>query len=241
MKKYNVLLVKSMLIILTLIVIIMVLIKRFVYFRPSSTYLDTVGDYKVINHLHLYAWLLEGSNNKIILFCQDRIGNMSYCEDTVIELNNLGYSVLIFDYSGYGKSYGVPSEQQCYDDVSSIVSLLMRTYKTDEIVLYGTGIGSAISAYASMRYRIPTLILEYPIENISSVLKDTIPSSMLFLFNEFNTHSYIKNRTDRTLLIHDNTINTLQLQIHSTEIIIKEKEMPWNKIKEFIDNNKEVL
>ena len=46
----------------------------------------------------------------------------------ITKLNEMGYTVLIFDYSGYGKSDGIPSEQQCYHDASIYIFIYYVNY-----------------------------------------------------------------------------------------------------------------
>ena len=63
-------------------------------------------------------------SNKVILYCHGNAGNISYYDRKIITLRDLGFNILIFDYSGYGKSSGIPSEQQFYNDASYMVSML---------------------------------------------------------------------------------------------------------------------
>lgn len=243
-------LIKISLVIIVIIFISLVLIKRFIYFRPSSYFQITQEPYKVIRHNHLYGWLLENNNDKIVLFCHGNNGNISNRENKIRELHNLGYSVLIFDYSGYGKSSGIPSEQQLYDDASSMVALLLRqNYTPNQIILYGETIGAPIATYAARRYSVDTLILESPLPSMKILIENKYPMGSLysFLFPEFDTAAYLNGYKGKSLIMHSVTDEvipytsvthlfqtcTQHLQLdgsHNHPII------PWNQIKTFIES-----
>lgn len=212
---------KIVLILVVFIFICLLLIKRFVYFRPSNHFLPTKEKYHIINHEHLYGCLLENkSSDKIILLCHGNFGNISHKETKMIEMRNLGYSVLCFDYSGYGKSQGVPSEQRLYDDASSMVALLRQTYKPEQIILYGESLGGPIATYVARKYSIPTLILDSPLPSIKILIKNKYPfvSFLAFLFPEFDTEAYLRGYNGKSLIMH------------STE----DKKIPYSSVQNLI-------
>jgi len=241
---------KIFLIILTLLFVCTITIKRFVYFRPSSHFIQTRESYQNISHGHLHGWLLENKlSDKIILFCHGNAGNISYEEKRITILRNLGYSVLAFDYSGYGKSNGVPNEQQLYDDASAMISVLRQKYRPEQIIVYGFSLGGPVATYAARRCAIPTLILESPVPSIKILLKSRYPmcSFVAPLFPEFETYAYLDGFKGKSLLLHSpedekipyesvkNLINISSLHIqtrgsHDNPVI------PWNDVKIFIES-----
>lgn len=242
-------LIKACLITSVMIFISILLIKRFVYFRPSSCLLPTQETYKVVRNGHLHGWLLENENsNNIILLCHGNAGNISNRESKIISLRNLGYSVLVFDYSGYGKSGGVPSEQQLYDDASAMVAFLRQTYSPNQIILYGESLGAPVATYVARRYSIPTLILESALPSIKLVIENKYPiiSWLSFLFPEFNTAEYLNGYSGNSLLMHSPTdevipyYTTTHLQKMCTQHIQIDGShnaplIPWDNVKRFID------
>jgi len=248
-KKLVNIIVNAFLIIVFLLFIITILVKRFVYFKPSSQFIQTLDKYQNINHKHLHGWFLENeSSDKIILFCHGNTGNISHEQERIISLRNLGYSVLTFDYSGYGKSGGVPSEQQLYDDASDMIAFIRQKYPPEQIIIYGFSLGGPVATYAARRYGIPTLILESPLPSVKIYLKNKYPMMSFFapLFPEFDTYSYLNGFRGKTLLLHSSedtkisyetvmhliNISSLHIQMrgsHNKPII------PWNEVKKFIE------
>jgi fermentation-respiration switch protein FrsA (DUF1100 family) len=242
-------LIKFILTVTVILIIGILLIKRFLYFRPSSHFMSTKETYKTIRHGNLHGWLLEHPNaTKIILLCHGNAGNISYKEEKMIALRNLGYSVLAFDYSGYGKSTGIPSEQTLYDDASSMVALLRETYSPDNIVLYGESIGGPVATYAARRYSVQKLILEAPLPSMKVLIQHKYPilGYLASFFTEFDTSAYLNGYSGKSLIMHSPTdeiipyltiaellkmcTNHIQLDgSHNNPII------PWKDVQQFIE------
>jgi hypothetical protein len=250
---FNEICIKTVIVICAAIFICVLIIKRFIYFRPSSTFLtlneNYKENYKEINQGNLNGWLFSENSNKIILFCHDNYGNISYKQEKIIAMKSMGYSVLAFDYSGYGKSGGVPSEQQLYDDASNMTALLCQTYKPEQIIIYGESIGAPVATYVARRYSIPTLIIESSLPSIKEMIKNNYPilSFFSFLFPEFDTASYLDGYKGRSLILHSmsdeiipyESVGTL-IRLCSQHILIEGSHsnpiIPWKKVKQFIEN-----
>src|SRR5262249_36277251 len=60
-------------------------------------------------------WAPNPRSSGALLFCHGNAGNLEQRGELVKELfEALGESILIFDYPGYGRSEGKPSEMGCY-------------------------------------------------------------------------------------------------------------------------------
>jgi pimeloyl-ACP methyl ester carboxylesterase len=234
---------------LLILMIIVLIVKRFIYFQPESTFVETKEPYQVRRNAHIYSWVLQGTNDKLIIFCHGNAGNISHREHKVSELNKLGYTVAIFDYSGYGKSGGIPTEQKCYDDASKMVTLLKLDYPRQNIIMYGESLGGPVATYVARRYKIPILILESALVSIKSLIIDKYRflSFLAFLFPEFDTESFLYGYNGRTLMLHsvtDEIINfqtTSNIQTLSTRVIKmrgshNNPQIPWDEIDKFILN-----
>ena len=233
--------------IVTLIFISILLIKRFGYF-PSGKPIDLLEKYTEFTHSHLHGWILDNPTaTSVILYCKDRKGDMSHYQHKAKAIRDMGYKVIMFDYSGYGKSSGVPSEQQLYDDASMITSLIQQQHSPNQIIIWGEGMGAPIATHAAIRYRIPTLILDSPIPSINTLVRTHLGRAKFLAlpFNEFNTAVYLGVYTGKSLLIHsvNNPIipyeTTLELRKLSTHHIPIEgdQDLPWGDIKAFIETS----
>jgi alpha-beta hydrolase superfamily lysophospholipase len=172
---------------------------------------------------------------------------MSNRENKITSLKNLGYSVLIFDYSGYGKSSGVPSEQQLYDDGCLMISLLRQTYPIEKIILYGESMGCAVATYVARRYGIQKLILESPIIKIQNIINHRFKllSFCSFIFPEFDTEIYLNGYLGKSMVIHSPTDEVIPYELTRNlrelcTVHIQSsgshnyQNIPWQEIQKFL-------
>jgi hypothetical protein len=240
---------KIFLFILIIIIISILIIKRFVYFRPTSEFLPYKENYQDMSKGNIHGWFLKGKNGKAILFCHGNGGNISHRQNEIDALNDLGYSVLIFDYSGYGRSKGVPSEKQFYYDASIFATMLLKDYHKNNIIVYGESIGAPVAAYTARKYNFPILIIDSGLPSIKKYIsyKSKILGLLLgFIFPEFNTELYINGYKGKILVLHSKTdeiipykITEFMRKLATQHIIIQgshnDKILPWKKIDDFIN------
>ncbi len=246
-KKLKEILIKFGLTIIVVLFLITLVTKRSIYFRPGSVLLPVNETYKVIKQGHLYGWFAESSpGSKAVLICHSNKGNISHNTDLISKFKSIGYTVLAFDYSGFGKSHGIPSEQQLYEDASYMVALLRQTYQCKNIILYGHGLGAPVATYVARRYDIPTLILVSPFLSAKSIVNNTPLKYISWIFSEFNTEEYLNGYKGRSLMIHsknDEVVpydTTIMLQRLATFHIPSSGThenivIPWEQVRMFID------
>src|SRR3989442_5664723 len=96
----------------------------------------------------LFGWYVESSAGPaVLLWCHGNGGNIINRLDNLAELYRLGISVFLFDYRGYGRSRGGPSEGGLYQDALGAYAYLLGTRRTrpDRIVLFGRSLGAAVA------------------------------------------------------------------------------------------------
>ena len=191
-------------IVVTIIFILVLLVKRFLYFRPSSqTY--NILDFEELYEGDTHAIYKEGKKDTVILYCHGSTGNIGDRQYNILKFLELGYSILIFDYNGYGKSGGIPNEQLCYSNAYLYMEYLLKLgYKKNNIIPYGEDIGSTVAIYTAIRYNLPKVIIVSTIKNMDQIVRFNVPllKMLNFLFTEFDTEYYLKNYKGKVLLLH---------------------------------------
>ncbi|KAF3586593.1 hypothetical protein Bca52824_062734 [Brassica carinata] len=79
--------------------------------------------------------------------------------------HHLNVNLMGYDYSGYGRSSGKPSEQETYADIEAAYNWLRETCSTkdERIILYGQSVGSGPSLELASRLpRLRALVLHSP-------------------------------------------------------------------------------
>ena len=247
--------IKICLIALAVIIISVLLIKRFVYFQPSSDFLPYKETYQDISEGNLHGWFIGNKGTQTILICHGNAGNISHRQHLIDPLIDIGYSVLIFDYSGYGRSRGIPSESQFYQDASVFAEILLGFTPKDNIILYGESIGAPVAAYIARKYQINTLILDSGLPSIKKYIKARfrILGTLLgFLFSEFNTINFLQGYNGNILVMHSlsdeiipyiitDEIRATAKQIINLQGTHNNKIIPWDEVNLFIKNETKSL
>jgi len=99
--------------------------------------------------LRLHGWYVPAAEAApVLLFFHGNAGNISHRLSSIRVFHDLGLSVLIIDYRGYGQSEGRPSEPGLYQDAEAAWRYLRdeRGVPAQRIVLFGRSLGAAVAA-----------------------------------------------------------------------------------------------
>lgn len=129
---------------------------RLIYF-PSRDYHSTPADigldYEDLrlttgDGVKIAAWYVPFPQAAgTIIFCHGNAGNMADRLRTIKQLNSFGCHVLIFDYRGYGRSEGSPTEEGTYLDAQAAWDYVtsVRGEASDRVILFGRSLGGAVA------------------------------------------------------------------------------------------------
>jgi len=86
-------------------------------------------------------------DRKVILYLHGKGKNISANAKHANRLMRMGFSVLVIDYRGYGRSEGgFPTESSVYTDAQTAWDyLIQKGFKPDQILIYGHSLGGAIA------------------------------------------------------------------------------------------------
>jgi hypothetical protein len=110
-----------------------------------------------------HGWFMPQENARgVVLFCHGNGGNVGLHLDGTRLFRALGYSVLIFDYGGYGRSTGGPSEARMYADSLEMWRYLTETRRipAKQIVIWGQSFGGAAACDLGARVQPAAVVLE---------------------------------------------------------------------------------
>lgn len=111
----------------------------------------------------IHGWFIGAeAPTATLLYCHGNGGNISHRLEKARFFYRLGYSTFLFDYRGYGKSEGKPSEKGTYKDGEAAYRYLTETRKipADQIVFYGESLGGGIAVELARQRPGKALILE---------------------------------------------------------------------------------
>ena len=162
---------------------------------------------KTSDDVTLSSWFIPAEEQRgVLLFCHGNAGNISHRLESIRIFHDLGLSVLIFDYRGFGQSEGSVSEEGTYLDAEAAWDHLIEERGVDpsEIVLFGRSIGGAVAAHLAARQQAGALILEFSFTSLTDLGTQVYPFLPIRLLSryQYNTSAYLQQIDMPLLIIH---------------------------------------
>ena len=113
--------------------------------------------------LRLHGWYIPAPDAKFtLLFCHGNGGNIMHRLDSIQLFYDIGLNCLIFDYRGYGRSEGKPTEQGTYLDAMAAYEWLTneKYIKPEDIIMFGRSLGGTIAAQLAGKVEACALVVE---------------------------------------------------------------------------------
>ncbi|SMG07543.1 hypothetical protein SAMN05661096_00048 [Marivirga sericea] len=129
----------------------------------------------------IYATNPDKEQDKVLIIAYPDAGNMSYFVYHASILANLGFTVVTFDYRGFGKSDDFEIKPnnlfhiEFSNDLKSIVDFTDKRFKDKSIGIWGSSMGTMVTTYAfeDIKDKIDFLIYDAfvydPIEHIQRI------------------------------------------------------------------------
>ncbi|KAJ0679920.1 putative serine aminopeptidase, S33, alpha/Beta hydrolase [Helianthus annuus] len=140
---------------------------------------------------------------RTLLYSHGNAADIGQMYDLFIDLSiHLKLNLIGYDYSGYGRSSGKPSEQNTYADIEAAYKCLEETYNTkqEDIILYGQSVGSGPTIYLAARLpRLRAVVLHSP---ILSGLRVMYPVKHTYWFDIYKNIDKIQFVKCPVLVIH---------------------------------------
>ena len=191
-------------------------------YRPKDNLIAFPSDYDIEfedvkfssqDQVLLSGWFVKGNTERVILFCHGNFGNISLRMDIIQELYSLGYNLFIFDYRGFGKSNGIPSEEGLYNDVIGAYNYLKgRGYKNSDIIIFGRSLGGVIAIFlASLIKDFRGLIVDSSFSSSQDLSYDLLGFKLpgFIISNRLESIKRIRNIKIPKLIIHSENDNLI--------------------------------
>lgn len=145
---------------------------------------NAVGlDYEAVwltteDNVRIEAWFVPAPAARgVVLLTHGNAGSIAYGVDYAPLFHRLGFSLLLLEYRGYGRSEGKPSEEGTYADARAAWRHLVmeRGFPTDRIVLVGESLGGAIVARLAVDHRPAALILASSFISVPELAAELYP------------------------------------------------------------------
>jgi fermentation-respiration switch protein FrsA (DUF1100 family) len=152
---------------------------------------------------NLTGWYGAGTPGlPTVLYFHGNSGNVSGRADRFRQILDSGFGVLAFSYRGYAGSGGSPSESALLSDALEIFDWLAG--RTDNIVIYGESLGTAVATYVAAERPVRALVLEAPFTAALDIAADVYPwvPVGLLMRDPFLTRETIVRVEEPVLIVH---------------------------------------
>jgi fermentation-respiration switch protein FrsA (DUF1100 family) len=115
--------------------------------------------------------------NGAMLYCHGNAGNLSHRGEGLRRwLDLMGMAVLIFDYPGYGKSGGTPTEAGCYAAADAAYErILAAGVPAERVLAYGGSLGGAVAIDVASRRPHRALVLVAAFSSLEDMARRQFP------------------------------------------------------------------
>ena len=177
---------RILLLVVVLLPVVTVFAQKSMVFVPSKAVKFSPADINInfeeiqLGENKLNCWWIPVKNKhaKTVIFCHGNAGNLSNRLDTVAFYHKvLNCSLMIFDYSGYGKSGGKVGETQCYKDVRVVYDYVIDELKVkpEDVVIHGRSLGGAVAVDLVKDKPCAGLIMESTFTSVPDMADEMVP------------------------------------------------------------------
>jgi uncharacterized protein len=160
----------------------------------------------------LSGWFIPASKQNplgkaTILYSHGNAGNIGDRLQRLPIYKGLDVSVLLYDYRGYGKSTGTPSENGTYIDIETFWQYLIDVKKVPpaQVIAYGESLGGGVASYlADKEPSMGGLILSATCTSVKDRAQELYPYLPISLISRFNydTRSRLPKLNIPILIFH---------------------------------------
>ncbi|PYJ03545.1 MAG: alpha/beta hydrolase, partial [Verrucomicrobia bacterium] len=114
-------------------------------------------NFKATDGVELHGWFFPANTDSprartAVLVCHGNAGNISHRLDLCQALLATGVNVFLFDYRGFGRSAGQPSEEGTYLDAQAAHRWLQsKGFKGKSIIAFGESLGGGVASELAVR------------------------------------------------------------------------------------------
>lgn len=174
-------------------------------------------DFQSEDGTKLHGWWFHHDNAEMsLVYCHGNRGSIADRVDTFAQLLRLKVNVFAFDYRGYGKSEGSPSEQGVFADARAAIDHVanVRTEGLGDVLLFGHSLGGAIAIDAALHRPVSGLVVQSSFTQLADMARHRHPDLPMhwIVRNEFRSIEKVPHLEMPKLFIHGGADQTVPFE-----------------------------
>jgi fermentation-respiration switch protein FrsA (DUF1100 family) len=155
----------------------------------------------------LHGWLIPGRVATTLLYAHGNAGNIADRVSIARLLRDqLGVGVFMYDYRGFGRSEGAPSEAGLVSDARAARGALLREGVAPEHVVYlGRSLGAAVTVELALAHPARAVVLESPFASVRAMANTVLPGAGYVFRTRWDSRARIRGLTSPLLVLHSDT------------------------------------
>lgn len=181
----------------------MICANKMIFPAPPSSYQDDSQILKLqaSDGKSISAYLLKNDNsNNLLIYSHGNNEDVGQIRPILEHFQQLGISILTYDYPAYGTSTGRASESGTYAAIEATFNYATESlgYPPERIILYGRSLGSGPSTWLAEQKGVAGLILEGAFTSTFRVMTGI----KILLWDKFDNYARMPNIKCPILMIH---------------------------------------
>lgn len=170
--------------------------------------------FRAADGVDLHGWWIPRPRARgTLLFCHGNTGSIAHQIGVLRHLGRLRVNVLAFDYRGYGRSAGSPSERGLYLDVRAAFRFLTERLgqPASTVILFGHSLGGAVAIDAALDCPVAGVVAQSTFTHARAAARAVFPRLPVHWIARRQFHSLAKvgDLTMPKLFIHGEADGTL--------------------------------
>jgi hypothetical protein len=183
----------------------------------------------------LHAWWVPRKKARgTVLYCHGNSGNITNRIDAFAQFGRLHMNVFAFDYRGYGRSEGEPSEDGLFRDVRAAYDEVTGplSQHPESVVLFGHSLGGAVAIDAALHRDVAGVVIQSSFTQIRDMARTVMPWGPLGLIarNEFRSIAKVGLIEVPKLFIHGADDPTVPLEMGRRLFEAAAEPKEWHEI-----------
>lgn len=140
--------------------------------RYQEVWLPVVSSDQKVERIH--GWWIPATkpDAKTLLYLHGNGINIGANVAHANRFHQQGFSVLLIDYRGYGRSQGSPTESRVYQDAATAWDYLVKRHQPSKIFIYGHSLGGAVAIDLAVQHpEAAGLIVDSSFTSIADIAK----------------------------------------------------------------------
>jgi len=187
-------------------------------FLPTKSIAETPAQWKMpyeeavlsVEGGQTHVWYLSAPEARgVVLHSHGNAGNMGDRGEVATIFRELGLSVCMYDYGGYGQSTGSPSESRCYADARAVWDYLTRQkgIPPSQIILHGHSLGGGPTGQLATEVHPGGVVLESAFGSVAAMAMAHyyVYPAWLLVRHRFDNESKMASIHAPMMVIHSRT------------------------------------